>query len=219
MSPPLSGHVTSRRRYLLGAAGIVAGTAGCLGGSNEANPSGQAVDSLPAPREGSESAPVTLSVFVDFECPHCHTFKQETIPSLREEYISTGDVAYLHGDFPIPVSDWSHPAAMAARAVQAEVGVEAFWAYSEKLFANRGSLDYTTFADLADGLEADVDGSTIEQMARDEQTRPVVEASKSTAENAGVPGTPGVLVNGEFVEPQQDRAYIDVIRAAIDQAL
>jgi protein-disulfide isomerase len=219
MSLLLSGHLTSRRRYLLGAAGLVAGTAGCIGGSSEPNPSGETVDSLPVPRDGSEDAPVTLSVFVDFECPHCHTFKQETLPPVREEYISTGDVAYLHGDFPIPVSDWSQPAAMAARAVQAEAGAEAFWAYSEKLYRNQGNLDYPTFADLADSLEADVDGTTIEQMTRDAQTWPVVEASRATAEDAGITGTPGVLVNGEYVESQQDRPYIDVIRAAIDRAL
>lgn len=209
----------SRRRYLLATTAIASGAAGCLGSGETPSPNGDAIESLPAPRDGSENAPVTLSIYVDFECPHCHTFKQETLPTLREEYIETGDVAYVHGDFPIPVSDWSQPAAMAARAVQAEAGTDAFWAYSERLYANQGELDYAAFASLADEIDADVDGSTIEQMARDEVTWPVVEASKVTAEDAGVTGTPGVLVNGEFVEPEQDRAYIDVIRAAIDDSL
>lgn len=226
MTPGDSTWPTSRRRFLTatGAAAAVATTAGCLGGDSgggggDATPSGETIDDLPYPTEGPDDPPVTMTVYVDFECPHCHDFEAEVMPVLRERYISEGQLARYHGDFPIPVSDWSEPAAMAARAVQHAAGDEAFWEYAAMLFENQGALDYDRLGALADELSADVDAEAVVSMAETRRTWPVVKDNRDHAQEHGITGTPGVLVNDQYVEPAEDRPYVEVISDAIEAGL
>lgn len=41
---------------------------------------------------GSPTAPMTIDLFSDFQCPHCKEFHDETLPSLIADYVSTGKV-------------------------------------------------------------------------------------------------------------------------------
>lgn len=199
MSSPLS-----RRRFAALAGGAATGAlAGCLdsltGGTDAPEPSGEAVDHLPRPVRGDPEADVTVAAFVDFSCPHCQTYEREFVPSLVEEYVEPGRIRYEHWDFPIPVDEyWSWRAASAARAVQDEVGDEAFFSFVELVFEHQGDYSLELMGQLAG--EVDAPPSAVRTAAEDATYVPVITEDRQSGEDSGVEATPTVLVNGEIVD-------------------
>ena len=78
---------------------------------------------LPAPVKayGSKSAPITMEVFSDYQCPHCRAFYEETLRQLIPSYVASGKVYLVHRDYPLPGFKYSGEAARWANAC-AEVG-------------------------------------------------------------------------------------------------
>jgi protein-disulfide isomerase len=70
---------------------------------------------------GSKSAPITMEVFSDFQCPACRNFYQTTLKQLIDNYVNTGKVYLIHRDFPLDMHPYSHQAARFANAA-AELG-------------------------------------------------------------------------------------------------
>jgi protein-disulfide isomerase len=77
---------------------------------------------MPAPAvknyklSGSPSAPVTLELYTDFECPSCRMMYLDVLPPLEAQYVATGKVQLLHRDFPLPMHPYSKLAARYANA-------------------------------------------------------------------------------------------------------
>lgn len=69
-----------------------------------------------SPTIGSPTAPVTMAVWFDYQCPHCQNFELTTMSRIEEEYVKTGKVRVVYKDFQFlgPASD---QAALYARAV------------------------------------------------------------------------------------------------------
>ena len=70
---------------------------------------------------GSKSAPITMEVFSDFQCPACKTLFTTTNRQLMDNYVSTGKVYLVHRDFPLPMHAHSKVAAQYSRAA-AQIG-------------------------------------------------------------------------------------------------
>jgi protein-disulfide isomerase len=70
---------------------------------------------------GSKSAPVTMEVFSDYQCPSCRMLFLSTNRQLMDNYVTTGKVYLIHRDFPLPMHAYSKVAARYARAA-AEIG-------------------------------------------------------------------------------------------------
>jgi len=218
----------SRRAFLAGTAALAATTAGCLGGGGSEGGSeppdiGTIADSspptgdqpLPTPVAGDPDADVTVAVFEDYACPHCGTYSLEVFPQVAADYLETDEIRYELRDFPIPVDEQvSWQAASAARAVHAIAGTQAFYVYSERLFANQDSLGPDTYASLTEGL--DVDGEAVRTAATERRYDQTVEADKQAGLDRGVQGTPTVFVDGEPVQ-WSEIAY-DPVREAIEAA-
>jgi protein-disulfide isomerase len=66
--------------------------------------------------EGSKSAPLTMEVFSDFECPACRTLYQDTLRQITQNYVDTGKLYLIHRDFPLPSHKYSREAARYANA-------------------------------------------------------------------------------------------------------
>lgn len=62
-----------------------------------------AAKTAPAPMKalGVKSAPITVEVFSDFQCPACRTLYEQTLRPLIDNYVSTGKVYLVHRDFPL----------------------------------------------------------------------------------------------------------------------
>ena len=127
-------------------------------GSQAAAPPGQIVypsganrpDSTPEgfPADGSATAPVTVLLFSDFQCPYCRQFAQDILPKLREKWITPGKVRIIWRDMAIkgPESEAAGAAALCAH----EQG--RFWAYHDLLYSRQQGENQGAFT--ADKLKA-----------------------------------------------------------------
>jgi len=75
----------------------------------------------PAKAYGSKSAPITMEVFSDYQCPHCRAFYDNTLRQLIASYVASGKVYLVHRDYPLIGFKYSGQAARWANAC-AEVG-------------------------------------------------------------------------------------------------
>jgi protein-disulfide isomerase len=66
---------------------------------------------------GSPTAPITIDLFSDFQCPHCKELHDETLPSLIADYVNTGKV-YLVRHYFVLKFPYSHLAAVYACAAE-----------------------------------------------------------------------------------------------------
>jgi protein-disulfide isomerase len=70
---------------------------------------------------GSPTAPVTMEVYTDFQCPHCREFYLDVLPQIAKEFIETGKVRLIHRDFRLSQFQYSKTAARYANAA-GEIG-------------------------------------------------------------------------------------------------
>jgi protein-disulfide isomerase len=60
---------------------------------------------------GNPSAPVTVQIFSDFECPGCKAFHDNSLPQLQRDFVATGKVFLVYREFPLPIHAHSREAA------------------------------------------------------------------------------------------------------------
>jgi protein-disulfide isomerase len=65
---------------------------------------------------GSKSAPITMEVFEDFQCPACRNFYETSLKQVIDDYVTSGKVYLIHRDFPLDMHPYSHQAARLANA-------------------------------------------------------------------------------------------------------
>ena len=101
---------------------------------------------------GSKSAPVTMEVFSDFQCPACKTLYITTNRKIMDDYVSTGKVYLIHRDFPLVMHAHSRVAARYARAA-AQLGknepVERALFQNQEKWEQSGDVDGTVAAVLS----------------------------------------------------------------------
>lgn len=188
-----------RRDFILtGAAASVGVTAGCLSDEEITVADEDRVETLPRPTLGDPDANLRIQVFEDYMCPACATYYLDHFPRLRDEYIDPGHITYEFYDYPIPVSNYSRPAANVARYVQDELGAEAFWEYKTHVYQNQDDMSESTLIDGATDLGADADDA---EYAYHGVYDPLIDNDKEYGrEENNVGGTPWVLLNGGRIE-------------------
>lgn len=63
---------------------------------------------------GSDSAPVMVTEYADYECPFCADFDIVTFPDVKARLIEAGKVRWRYRDFPLSMHKYSRLAAHAA---------------------------------------------------------------------------------------------------------
>lgn len=165
---------------------------------------------------GDINAPVILSEWTDYRCPFCAVFANETLPTLIDEYVESGQLRIEFNDVYF-FGDDSYTAAIAARAA-AEQGY--YLQYIEALYAaapESGHPDLPRetligFAETAgvpdmDKFEADLDS---------EELAAAVEQSNAQAVAWGISSVPFFVVGNQAVSGAQP---IDTFRSLIDSQL
>nr|WP_049890284.1 thioredoxin domain-containing protein [Natronorubrum sulfidifaciens] len=173
-------------------------------------------DQLPVPTIAS--GPVMIDVYEDFGCPACHDFQADVFPDLEAQLLETEEATYRHRDFPIPADDQSIAMANAARAVQAETMTEdepagEFFAYKQAVLA-ADDWSEDALAALA-ASETDADRGAVADALADGTYYPTLVADWNRGDEAGVEGTPTVIVDGEQIE---DAFETDEIVSSVDDA-
>lgn len=200
------------RRAVLASLGVgTIALAGCLGDGDGAETS---------PVLGDPDADVTLEVYTDFACPGCGAYAAGPMDDIKEAYTDPGHIRYEHRDLPIPVADpGSYQAASAAREVLAEYGSDEFWGYKSSLLDRQGELQSGpgVLGDIAD--EMGLDGEAIQSAGVEQAHEDDVDSDHTRAQSLGVGGTPGFVVNDEFIASGPDQGAISDVVAALDDAL
>src|SRR6266550_4075314 len=108
---------------------------------------------------GSDSAPIEVTEYSDFECPFCASFATVQMPVIREQLIASGRLRWRFRDFPLPSHKYSRYGAMAAQCA-GEQGK--FWEMHDQLFTNHqwaqtGKNPRSVFRDFAKATGLDLD--------------------------------------------------------------
>jgi protein-disulfide isomerase len=64
---------------------------------------------------GSPSAPVTMELYTDYQCPACKAFYLDVLPSVNAEFVATGKVRLVHREFPLQMHQYSRVATKYAK--------------------------------------------------------------------------------------------------------
>jgi protein-disulfide isomerase len=75
-----------------------------------------AAPSAPVKTIGNHSAPITMEVFSDYQCPSCGNFYETTLRPMIQDYVASGKVYLVHHDFPLQMHNYSGQAARWANA-------------------------------------------------------------------------------------------------------
>jgi protein-disulfide isomerase len=83
---------------------------------------------------GSNSAPITMEVFSDYQCPSCRALYEQTLRPLINDYVASGKVYLVHRDFPLSAHKYGYEA---ARWVNAAARVGEFANAEAALYDNQ----------------------------------------------------------------------------------
>ena len=162
---------------------------------------------------GSDSAPVEVVEYSDFECPFCARFATLQMPAVRRQLIETGVVRWRFRDYPLPNHQYSRYAAHAAQCA-GEQG--RFWEMHDAIFADHswaqtGKNPARLFNAMAE--RAGVDPAAYKACMESNRFAARIEASREEGEARGVGGTPSFFVNGV---PYRRNPTSDAFKALAD---
>lgn len=151
------------------------------------------------PKLGGDQAPVSVVLFVDYQCP----YTKESMPAIRTVMDHIGDRAQLViRDFPIvELHPEARDVAHAARCVL-EQGQKAYWRYQELLFAQQDTISSEVLRQLAS--TASVNVARFEECMVSRRYDLAIDQDLAFGERVGVSGTPTFFVNGAKFEGSVD---------------
>ncbi|MBX7077766.1 MAG: thioredoxin domain-containing protein [Nannocystaceae bacterium] len=145
-----------------------------------------------SPSLGPATAPVTIVVFGDFECPFCARGNL-VMNRLRQRYGDKLRIVYKHN--PLPFHSHAFVAARAAAAADAQ---GKFWAFHDALYETGAKFDEATLIGIAKTIGLDMKRFK-KDIASSSHDR-VVDDDLALGAMLGVSGTPAYFVNGRPVE-------------------
>jgi protein-disulfide isomerase len=164
--------------------------------------------------KGQADAPVTVTVFGDFQCPSCYQAFQRIEPNIDQNYVDTGKIKFVFHDFPLPMHPNAVPAALAARAAGAQ---GKFWAMHDLLYARQsewsGSGDAMKFFKTYAG-ELGLDQAAFDSAVDNKTYAPAIDAAVADGNKQGINATPTYLVDGKAADTNALAAAIDAALAA-----
>lgn len=164
------------------------------------------------PQLGSPTAPVTIVVFGDFQCPFTAKYVATLSAVLRHRGADT--VRLVWKDNPLPFHTRARPAAIAGESVFHLGGSPAFFRFHDLVFENQRELANIDLAALAE--KAGVDPRAFRSINDSEAYAGLIDGDVALGEQVGVRGTPASFVNGVFLSGAQP---IEKVEELVDQAL
>jgi len=146
---------------------------------------------------GADDAPIKMTEYASFTCPHCASFHQSVFKNLKTDYIDTGKVQFTYRD--VYFDQFGLWAAMIARCEPTR-----FFGITEMLYDQQkswiGDADPTGISDRLRkiGRIAGLDNEQMEACLSDEeQARSLVAWWQNNSQTDDVTGTPTLFIDGE----------------------
>ena len=159
------------------------------------------------PAKGLATAPVTVVMFSDFQCPTCAAV-HPILSKIINEY--GNKVRFVVRDFPLAMHENAFLAAQAAAAANAQ---GKFFEYTELLYNNQKSLDADSLKRFA--TELNLDRARFDADLESRKFADEIRKDMADGKAYGVSGTPTIFVNGVKVRHLSARDF----RKAIERAL
>ena len=157
---------------------------------------------------GPKDAPVTITMFSDFQCPFC----AQTTPVIEQVLAAyPNDVNFVMKQFPLrSIHPQADPAARAAIAAGKQ---GKFWEMHDELYKNSRTLSPETIKGLAEKLALDM--KKFDADMNSDEVKKQVDAELALGAKSDVRGTPSFFVNGKIA---QNRT-VDGFKAQVDAEL
>ena len=176
----------------------------------------QSDDLREARTKGSATAPVTMYIMSDFECPYCGDFARTTFPIIEREYVATGKMKVIFVNMPLPMHKNAEPAAEVAMCAARQ---NRFWQLHDLLFRHQSQwsdLDEHGPYFLSLGDSAGTDRASLTACLETAATRPLVKADYEGSVRTGAHGTPAFYIEGGLMSGDQP---MDVFRPIFDSII
>lgn len=144
---------------------------------------------------GNPNAPIVLVEYSDYDCPFCKNF-HESMNRIMSEYGTDGKVAWVYRHFPL---EQLHPNApqisLASECVANLAGNDAFWAFSDLVFGERGTNEPTNLDRLEEfAVTAGAEAGAFNTCFSEGTYMSDVEADFNNGLAIGARGTPHTVV-------------------------
>ena len=170
-----------------------------------------------APYIGSATAPVTMALFFDYQCPYCKQFDQTVMSQVITNYVNTGKVRVVFKDFQFLGND-SITGAEFGRAMWAAYP-DQYGAWITAMFAaqdQEGDVGFGNQATIVAMLNKQfpkVDTNKLIALIAANKTAYDAAISADRAEGAadGIQGTPSVIVGTTLLQGGQTYATVSAL--------
>lgn len=158
--------------------------------------------------KGPQNAPVTITVFDDFQCPYCARLVP-TLESVMKMYPAQVRLVLKH--FPLSMHKFARQAAAASIAARNQ---GKFWEMHDQLFANYNKLNDEVIRNLAAGLGLDM--QRFDQDIQDSAAQEEINNDLQLGSKVGVRGTPAVYINGVELRDRSINGFQQAIDAKLN---
>ncbi|MCA9993202.1 MAG: DsbA family protein [Ardenticatenaceae bacterium] len=150
--------------------------------------------------EGDENAPVTVIEVSDYACSACANFNLTVADQIRETYVNTGQVRWVHLPYSLPqFESRSVPTSMAALCIaDQDTTGDLFYPFHLGMFRIQTSdvaFQRAGFDQVAEEIGADLD--KLDQCLEEGRFRSDVNANLDAVRLAGVNSTPSFVIDGQ----------------------
>lgn len=189
---------------------------------------------------GDPNAPVTMHMFLDFQCHFCLSFHNETLPLIVDDFVRDGQVKLVFHDFPrlgtdqsianpddltVELSDPNNQSSLASQAAMCAGEQDEYLQMSDRLFGNYGGVQTGAFnrANLnrfADDMGLDM-GQFNECMDSGRYI-PALAQSVEQGQNNGITATPMFILDngsGDLNVIQQTAEGYNLIKRQIEVSI
>ena len=141
---------------------------------------------------GSDDAKVVVVEYSDMKCPYCAQYHKETYKQIKENYVDSGQVAYVYKHLPL----FAEKEAVVAECVRKYGDDDKFFSFIESIFSepegNGSGVSVDRMTEIASNLG--VDQNKFSTCVENEETLDLVNQQFSEATDAGIGGTPGFII-------------------------
>lgn len=147
---------------------------------------------------GDATAPVTMEVYADLQCPACGQFDRTTLKQIEDKYVKTGKVKVVFNHYAF-IGDESIRAAEASECANDQ---GKFWELVDTLYNNQAGENQGAFSDAKlEGFAQQV-GLDMEKYKTCMSSRTHLAKIQTSTQNGtqrGVNSTPTLFINGQLV--------------------
>lgn len=164
---------------------------------------------------GNPSAPITIELFSDFQCPSCRSLHMGLLPQIMRDYVVPGKAYLVYREFPLPGHNHSREAAAYACAA-ARVGK--YEQVADALFQNQPSWsnDGKVFETVASALSP-VEQKKVQVLAKDPAVLTEVDQEVQEGQAERVNSTPTMLIiHGAKKYPIAGGLNYNLLRSFLD---